>query len=119
MKFAQCMRENGINVPDPGSGADPKTMRLGKEGTDRKKLEAAMEKCQGYLQAGGKMPDLKDPKMRDQYTKLAQCMRENGVNMPDPGPDGRLRLPEVEAGGRDKAMKAREKCKRFVPGEGR
>jgi hypothetical protein len=110
------MRENGVDVPDPGSG-DQKAMRLGK-GTDRTKLQGALEKCQQWLQAGGKMPDLKDPKVRDQYVKFAQCMREHGVNIPDPGPDGQFKLPSGDID-RSAAEKAREACKGDLPGFGR
>jgi hypothetical protein len=114
LKFAQCMRENGIDVPDPG-GKEP--MRLGKGG-DRDKLEAALDKCRQWLQAGGKMPDLKDPKVRDQYVKFAQCMRENGVDLPDPGPDGQIKLPTGKVD-RSKIDKAREACRGLLPGTGR
>lgn len=115
LKFAQCMRENGVDVPDPGGG-DGESMRLG-EGGDRKKLEAAMEKCQSWLQAGGRMPDLKDPEVRDQYVEFAQCMREYGVDIPDPGPDGEFRLPTEDID-RSALEKAREKCKLDLPGAG-
>ncbi|GGT65674.1 hypothetical protein GCM10010177_23370 [Actinomadura citrea] len=116
LKFAQCMRENGVDVPDPGSG-DEHALRLGKGG-DRSKLEAALKKCQSWLQAGGKMPDLKDPKVRDQYVKFAQCMREHGVDIPDPGPDGQIKLPTGQVD-RGQAEKAREACKASLPGVGK
>ncbi|MFG2015471.1 hypothetical protein [Actinomadura geliboluensis] len=116
LKFAQCMRENGVDVPDPGA-ADEKAMRFGK-GSDRKKLEGALEKCRQWLQAGGKMPDLKDPEVRDQFVKLAQCMREHGVNIPDPGPDGKIEFPkgDIDPGALEKA---RDACKADLPGAGR
>ncbi|WP_131732612.1 hypothetical protein [Actinomadura formosensis] len=116
LKFAQCMRENGVNVPDPGSGG-ARARRLG-EGTDRAKLQAALEKCKQWLQAGGSLPDLTDPKVRDQYVKFAQCMREHGVNIPDPGSDGQLTIPK-ERVDQGKTEKAREACRGDLPGFGR
>ncbi|MBD2894804.1 hypothetical protein amrb99_37320 [Actinomadura sp. RB99] len=116
LKFAQCMRQNGVDVPDPGSG-HAETMRIGK-GADREKLQAAMKKCQSWLQAGGKLPDLKDPKVRDQYVKFAQCMREHGVDMKDPDPDGTIRIPTGKADP-GTVNKAREACKALVPGAGK
>ncbi|MFP3963397.1 hypothetical protein SMC26_13840 [Actinomadura fulvescens] len=114
LKFAQCMRENGVNVPDPKPGTDKRDIRLGGKGVDRSALEAAMKKCRPFLEAGGKMPDLKDPKVRDEATKFAQCMRENGVDMKDPGPDGAFKVEgEVSP---DKARKAREACKHLMAG---
>src|SRR2546423_1371146 len=44
LKFAQCMRQNGVDVPDPGSG-HAETMRIGK-GAGEEKLQAALKKCQ-------------------------------------------------------------------------
>ncbi|WP_232384368.1 hypothetical protein [Actinomadura violacea] len=116
LKFAQCMRQNGVDVPDPGSG-HAETMRIGK-GSDREKVQAALKKCQSWLQAGGKMPDLKDPKVRDQFVKFAQCLREHGVDMKDPDPDGTIRIP---AGMADPATvnKAREACRALAPGAGK
>ncbi|TDE11531.1 hypothetical protein E1289_37535 [Actinomadura sp. 6K520] len=105
-----------MDVPDPGAG-DAGAARLG-EGTDRKRLQAALEKCRTWLQAGGAMPDLKDPEVRDRYVEFAQCMRENGVNIPDPGPDGEFRLPEGDID-RGALEKAREKCRLDLPGAGK
>ncbi|MFG2002758.1 hypothetical protein ACGFNU_26720 [Spirillospora sp. NPDC048911] len=116
LKFAQCMRENGVNVPDPKPGTDRRDVRLGK-GIDRSKLEGAMKKCRPFLEAGGKMPDLKDPKVRDAMTKFAQCMRQNGVDMPDPGPDGFFKMPTGVS--EEKARKAREACRGLMPNVGR
>lgn len=77
-----------------------------------------MEKCRSWLEAGGKLPNMKDPKVRDQFVKFAQCMREHGVNVPDPGPDGTLKIPSegIDPGA---AEKAREACKGRLPGSGR
>ncbi|MGI5208403.1 hypothetical protein ACQEU6_43415 [Spirillospora sp. CA-108201] len=105
-----------MDVPDPGSG-DGHALRLGKGG-DRSKLEAALKKCQPWLQAGGKMPDLKDPKTRDQYVEFAQCMREHGVDVPDPGADGQIKLPTGQVD-RGRAEKAREACRGSLPGAGK
>ncbi|QXJ20561.1 hypothetical protein AGRA3207_001294 [Actinomadura graeca] len=116
MRFAQCMRENGVDVPDPGSG-DARALRLGKGG-NRERLQGALKKCQPWLRAGGKMPDLKDPKVHDQYVRFAQCMREHGVDMKDPLPDGTFQIPSggVAPG---KVKKAREACQGSLPGAGR
>ncbi|GLW64142.1 hypothetical protein Arub01_23860 [Actinomadura rubrobrunea] len=114
LQFARCMRANGVNVPDP-QGGDLKGMRLAVKGVDRDRLQDAMEKCRPYLMAGGRIPDLKDPKVRDQYTEFAQCMRQQGVDIPDPDPDGSFRLPEGKID-RSRLDKAREACRHLLPG---
>jgi hypothetical protein len=110
------MRETGVDVPDNGSGVQ-RAMRLG-QGTERCRVEDELETGRQWLQAGGRMPDLKDPKVRDQYVKFAQCMREHGVDIPDPGPDGQFKLPTGDID-LSAMKKAREACKDVLPGFGR
>ncbi|GAA2104207.1 hypothetical protein GCM10009780_55400 [Actinomadura alba] len=118
LKFAQCMRENGVEMQDPGSDGRVRIQATGKAG-DQGKMQAAMKKCRPYLEAGGKMPNMQDPKVRDQFVKFAQCMRENGVDMPDPGPDGGLMIKgNPGEGGRDKLEKAQKACASLRPGGG-
>ncbi|MEU6203222.1 hypothetical protein ABZ814_06505 [Micromonospora musae] len=114
LKFTACMRENGVEMPDPEAGSGLR-LRFGK-GTDPEKVQAAMEKCRQYLPNGGEKLKL-DPAQLEQARKLAACMRANGVpEFPDPQPDGGLRLrldelnvkaPEVRA--------AMEKCRQHAP----
>ena len=54
LKYAKCMREHGIDMPDPqrvGSGGIKQTMK-GKPGS-RAKMDAANKDCQKYMQIGG------------------------------------------------------------------
>ena len=48
MKFAQCMREQGVELPDPEIDGGRVTVRA-PEGVDPKRADAAMEKCRQYL----------------------------------------------------------------------
>jgi hypothetical protein len=113
LKFAQCMRENGVNVPDPDPGQPARI--LGGNG-DRVKLEAATKKCQTFLQAGGQI-NPNDPKIQDQLVKFAGCMRKNGVDMPDPNPadGGKMQVP---SGSQAKLQAAQKACQQFLPGGG-
>jgi hypothetical protein len=52
-----------------------------------------------------------------QGRKFAQCMREQGVEMPDPGPDGMVPL-DVDQGNQDKVTAASRKCREFLPNGG-
>lgn len=84
VKFAQCMRENGIDMPDPeqneGGGFDLSMP----EGTSREKADAAQEKCKQFLPNGGEQEKM-DPERLEQLRKFAKCMRENGLpEFPDP-----------------------------------
>jgi hypothetical protein len=87
LKYAKCMREHGIDMPDPqrvGSGGIKQTMN-GKPGS-RAKMDAANKDCQKYMQTGGgRAPSAAEQaKAKDAMLAYAKCMRDNGVDMPDP-----------------------------------
>ncbi|GLZ04618.1 hypothetical protein Acsp03_20840 [Actinomadura sp. NBRC 104412] len=84
LKFAQCMRENGIDMPDPQPDRNFR-MELRREG-DRRKLQVALQKCRHLLEAAGMNFNLDDPEIRDAMVKFAQCARRNGIDIPDPKP---------------------------------
>jgi hypothetical protein len=93
LKFARCMREHGVNVPDPKPGPDggPGLVRVGgpgKGGTDGPSpqvFERANAACRKYMEAvAPKLSPAQQAELRDQALKFAQCMRRHGVDMPDP-----------------------------------
>lgn len=84
-KYYQCLHEQGIDIPEPqgnGSGSD---LSSAAPGTDQAKLQKAVEQCRQFLPNGGVAPTL-DPKQLTDRLRLAKCMREHGVNVPDPTP---------------------------------
>jgi hypothetical protein len=91
LEFARCMREHGIDMPDPEVDSQGR-MRItvggpGKRG-DPNKLEAAQQACDHLLGGGGEGPGKLDPKAQDAMLAFARCMREHGIDMPDPTGDG-------------------------------
>ncbi|RKR89488.1 hypothetical protein BDK92_3839 [Micromonospora pisi] len=117
LKFAQCMRENGVDMPDPDP-ADKGRVRVG-GGGEPGKAQAALEKCREFLPNGGEGRKL-DPEQAERMREMAKCMRENGVpNFPDPGPDGTLKLDKGVLGGKDlndpTFRAAQEKCEQYLP----
>jgi hypothetical protein len=90
LKYARCMRANGVpNFPDPsgsggftfspGTGVDPSSPAF----------EAAQAKCQKYMNLGGGLATgtqtHPSPQWLAKMVKAAQCMRRHGVpNFPDP-----------------------------------
>src|SRR5919201_2667564 len=87
LKFAKCMREHGIDMPDPqrtGNGGIKHTV-TGMPGS-RAAMEAAQKACQKYMQiGGGRAPSAAEQaKVKDAMLAYAKCMRDNGVDMPDP-----------------------------------
>jgi len=86
--YVECLRENGADVPDPT--VDEKgNITFGQPAAgqtfDRAKIQEAQKKC-GEPPEGitSGMTRLNDPATQDAAVKFAQCMRAEGVNVPDP-----------------------------------
>jgi len=142
LAFSKCMREHGVDIhvgttaaggssggstveiggsSDLGGAADaPQT---GTKAFDPKTVEAADEACKGLLPAGG-MGDPNasmDPAVLDAMLAFAQCMRDNGVDFPDPQSNGVgiQAIPIGGSGGIDPASKtfqaAEKACSSKLP----
>jgi hypothetical protein len=111
LDFTRCMREHGIDMPDPGPGARGGATRL--RGDDPEKLQKAMEACREHFQGvmGERGPELSQEQL-DAMLEFAQCMREHGIDMPDPGNGGMM--VELGKGGIDpespEFQEAQEAC---------
>jgi len=90
LAFAECMRDQGIDMPDPetSGGAGGGAVRIGGDGEDRDEFQAAMEECNHFLEQAGAFRGEMDPEMLDKMVEFAGCMREHGIDMPDPQADG-------------------------------
>jgi hypothetical protein len=104
LDFARCMREHGVDMPDPEVDDKGRVrVRIGAGGPgggtrpDPAKLEAAQKAC-GSLMGGGDGPGQLDPAERDAMVAFARCMREHGIDMPDPTGDGLLMRRDGEQG---------------------
>jgi hypothetical protein len=91
LDYVRCMRQHGIDMPDPQTDASGRTRLQLKAGprSDPRKLQAAERACGPLLKSGGTGKRL-SPAAQDALVKFAQCMREHGIDMPDPSPDGGL-----------------------------
>jgi hypothetical protein len=114
VRLAQCLRENGVDVPDnAGSGGGG-----GAPDIDRDKLQEAMNgPCKKYqTEAVGNVSEEDRLQMQDSFQKFSQCMRDNGVDVPDIGSgDG----PPAGGGGIDQddpdVQAASKKCQSKLP----
>ncbi|GGO08310.1 hypothetical protein [Microbispora bryophytorum] len=113
LKFAQCMREHGVDIPDPGP--DGRVRIIGKKG-DEALMEKAMQACRHFMKdAVGDKLGGDDPQARDRMVKFAQCMREHGIDMPDPAPGQGIQVKIKR--GQEKAMEEAQKaCEELAPG---
>lgn len=116
LKFAQCMREHGVDMADPGPEGG---IRITSKGGDQGRTEAALKECRHFMKGvvgdkGGPM----DAASRDRMVKFAQCMRQHGIDMPDPGPDGSFKA-RIKKGEEAKMDQAQTACKEYAPGAGK
>lgn len=81
--FAKCMREHGVDMPDPGANGE---MKISGGPGDEDKMNKANEACKSLLPNGGKPKPL-SPEDLDKMRKTAKCMRDHGIDMPDPDPN--------------------------------
>lgn len=117
VKFAECMRENGVDMEDPEPGKPGGIQIRGGEG-GQESVDKAMEACKEYnvmADSQGKA----DPEMAKKNQEFAECMRENGVDeFPDPEPGQRGVRVNKETGEDPDFEKAMEECRPVLGGPG-
>lgn len=96
--FAQCMRDHGIDMPDPqvveqdGSGGGGVGVIIGGPGAapiDKDTMDAAQKECEPIMaklgqEGPGRIDPEEEARMREGALAFSKCMREHGVDMPDP-----------------------------------
>ncbi|MEV7965743.1 hypothetical protein AB0O34_07140 [Sphaerisporangium sp. NPDC088356] len=81
-KFAQCMRDHGVDMTDPEAAGGRIAIRIPK-GADRATMDKAMEACRSLSPMGEKGRTI-PPEDQEKFRAFTQCMRDHGVDMPDP-----------------------------------
>ncbi len=103
-KYAECMREQGIDMPDPTTDENGATGFEITPETDTEasgdEFEDADKKCRPIL-ANAKPPEISEEdqqEMREAALEFAECMRDHGIDVPDPrfGEDGSV---SIDVGG--------------------
>jgi hypothetical protein len=90
VRYARCLREHGVNAPDPPAGDND--IRI--QGASPAQEEAARQACKRYApNAAGGEPSAEES---DKLLKIARCMRAHGVSVADPQPGQGLNLPKDE-----------------------
>jgi hypothetical protein len=101
LAFAECMREQGIDMPDPETAEGPGgggTFAFGGNGGDDGEFREALEACDKFLQQAQNIRGEIDPEVQDRMLEFAGCMREHGIDMPDPNMDGGITIQRSDEG---------------------
>lgn len=127
MKFAQCMRDNGVSqFPDPdASGALTIDQVANGSSVDTKSatFQQALIACRD-LEPAGFTGQKRSAQQQAAALKFAQCMRDNGVkDFPDPAPDAPLidtnRIPSsATPGGMSALHAAMQQCRGMAAAAG-
>jgi hypothetical protein len=122
LAYARCMRQHGINMPDPKFDAQGHSSQQlpGGVGPDDPKFKAADQACNKYLPNGGEPPK-PNPQEQQQMLAFARCMRQHGIDMPDPKPNGGI---DADAGAgvnpdSPKFKAAERACQQYEPKGGK
>ncbi|WP_410581584.1 hypothetical protein [Amycolatopsis sp. lyj-108] len=110
--FAKCMREHGIDMPDPqtnGDGQGTISIEAGEGRPDENKMKAADEACRKLLPNGGEIKP-PTPEELDKMRKEAKCMREHGIDFADPDPSGKGAAMTMDMGDPKKFEEAAKAC---------
>jgi hypothetical protein len=127
LAFARCMRQHGIDMPDPkftGNGGVTQEIKgsPGSKGPDDPKFKAAQQACQQYQPNGGQLKK-PNPQEQQQMLAFARCMRQHGINVPDPNPNGGGIVVKGGPGtlnpDAQKFKAAQQACQKLLPNAGK
>ena len=127
VKFAQCMRANGVSeFPDPGPSGNLTIDAIANGSsldTNSASFKKAISACKD-LEPTGFTGVKRSPEQQKAALKFAQCIRDSGVkDFPDPAPDGPLvdtnRIPSAARnGGMSILHAAMQKCRGLAANAG-
>ncbi|UJP40186.1 hypothetical protein [Cellulomonas palmilytica] len=86
LAYAQCLRDHGVDAPDPVDGR----MRIDGRGMTEEQMQAAQDACAAWQRLAEPQEDVRELSEEDKQRFLdqAQCMRDKGWDVPDPTFDG-------------------------------
>lgn len=106
--FARCMRDQGLDMDDPG-GDGSLSIDMGADLSD---IDEAIGACREHMPNGGELAPL-PAEQQEALRSYAACMREQGVEMDDPDPTG---LPGLPRGPKDQVDAATAVCDELLAG---
>jgi hypothetical protein len=113
LEFYDCMRDNGVDLPDPepGEGIQLEMDEYSPE------AEAALAECEELLPVPPGADAEPDAEGLESLREFVECIREHGYDMPDPEPDGMLRLPEGTDPYSDEWEESLQDCQGLLDGQ--
>lgn len=88
LRFAECMRGKGVDMPDPGKDGSTIAIPL-----DDDAFRTAMDSCMSALGQPPSVDGKSDQEILDDQLKTAQCLRDAGYPAEDPVKGQAMALP--------------------------
>lgn len=105
LAYVRCLRDNGVQVPDPDPNA-PYNLNLPKN-MPQSQMSQAMQACRRLAPA--KLNNGQNPQAMDRQLALARCLRSKGLTVPDPQPGQGL---QIQGHDRTRTQQALSECRR-------
>ncbi|KFK90379.1 hypothetical protein IX27_04960 [Streptomyces sp. JS01] len=86
LEHRKCLREQGLDIPEPKPGENGMGVTIDGGSMGKEKMEKAFKACEDKAVGGG--PKELTQAEKDKMVAYARCMRQNGFDMPDPKFDG-------------------------------
>jgi hypothetical protein len=86
LKFASCMRDNGVDMPDPQAEGGKQVFKVGGDsGISPERFETATKACEKYRKdMRPQLTEAEQQKFKEDALAHSRCMREHGIDFPDP-----------------------------------
>ncbi|MEU9672052.1 hypothetical protein AB0D92_00740 [Streptomyces parvus] len=110
LEHRTCLREQGLDIPEPKPGQDGMGLTVDGGSMSKEKMEKAFKACEDKAVGGG--PKELSQAEKDKMVAYARCMRQNGFDMPDPKFDGGAMqaAPALKSKDMKKFEKANKAC---------
>jgi hypothetical protein len=124
VKFASCMRKEGIDMPDPSAEGRSVFKVGGDSGISPEEFERASKACEKYRKdIRPQLTEEEQQEFKEKALAHSRCMREHGIDFPDPtfdaegGAEVRIRAgSKGELNPEDPEFKAAEEaCSDLLP----
>jgi len=100
LEFARCMRDNGVDVEDPGGDGAVAALEMDDE------TEKALEVCEEKVPMDEFQPSEEElAEMHERDLELAECLRGEGMDVEDPKKGEGMTLP-LDDKGMEEALEA-------------
>jgi hypothetical protein len=110
--FTQCLRQHGVNIADPKPGEG---VKIQVNPQNEAVMTAAQKACEAFAPKGATSGPQASADL-DRQVKLTQCLRQHGVQVPDPKPGQPFTMRLGPGQNRQQTQAAMQACQQKIMG---